>query len=189
LLTSEFVRRVLDPRYLVDLSERDPEGTLALLQTIRELSDTQLVESHGKRLHIGFFKRFLERPHLFREMNRNPELAFAWLALLLDLGGEDIVPRAGVNFVDDAFDPIFLKQLLKRKPATFAVALRLSRMIKSRQATGALIETLASSLRDSGIKRSLLPSLPIEALPDLRWLAEETGQPDLAAALTLLHGN
>ena len=40
-----------------------------------------------------------------------------------------------------------------------------------------------------GIKRSVLATLPIEALADLRWLADETGQPDLSAAVTLVHGN
>lgn len=190
LLKSEFIQRVIDPRYLIDLGERNPDGALALLQTVRELSDAQFLESHGKNiLRSEFFKRFLDRPHLFRELNRNPELALAWLALLLDLGGEGIMPRIGADSVDEIFDPIILTQLLKRKPTAFAVALRLSRIAKSRQAIEAVIETLASSLRDSGIKRSVLATLPIEALPDLRWLAEETGQPDLSAALTLAHGN
>lgn len=99
------------------------------------------------------------------------------------------MPRIGADSVDETFDPIILTQLLKAKPAAFAVALRLSRIAKSRQAIEAVIETLASSLRDSGIKRSVLATLPIGALSDLRWLAEETGQPDLGAALTLAHGN
>ena len=124
-----------------------------------------------------------------KEMNNNPEILLAWLALVLDFEGEGALQRIGRDSFDGTFDTVILAQLLKRKPAAFAVALRLARIVKSSQAIEAVIETLASSLHDSGIKQSVLATLPIEALPDLRWLAEETGQPDLSAALALVHGD
>jgi ATPase family associated with various cellular activities (AAA) len=189
LLNSEFFQRALDPRYLLDLGERNPEAALASIQLARELGGAHVLENHGKKLfHPEFFERALDPRHLFRGADSSPAVVLEWLALILELGGERVMQRIGPEFFDSIFDAVTLAQFLQQKPAAFAVALRLSRIAKSPKATEAVIECLASSLRISGIKRSVLATLPIEALPDLRWLAEETGQPDLNAALTLLQG-
>jgi hypothetical protein len=59
LFHPEFMERALDPRYLLELSERNPEATLLWLQLILEVGGQRFLKKRGKEFFVRAFDRFV----------------------------------------------------------------------------------------------------------------------------------
>ena len=187
-LDPELFERVFHPRYLLELSDRNPEATLAWLQLVRELG------SPGRFRRFG--PEFLERaahPRHFLDTllelgERNPEAALAWLQLAQELGGEGFLKRFDHEFFDRAFSSVGLDSLLRRRPASFAVLLRLVRILQSRPAADVLAECLTAGMHRPGVGTWPVCNLPMSAFRDVEWLATIGDGYDLQAVLQSLVG-
>jgi hypothetical protein len=171
---------LLHPRRLLELGERNPKALLSWVQLIRELSGERPNKSF---FPPEFFERALHPRHLLELAERNPEAAMAWLQAATELGGDQFIEGHGQEFFDRTFDTFVLGRLLQEKPAAFAVALRLARVSRSVRAIEAVEECLAPRLTRSKVGQSAIENLPIAALPDLEWLANESKNSELKSAV------
>jgi hypothetical protein len=118
----KFLDRILDPRHLLELSERNPEGALAYLQVLRDLGGGRYLEEHaGRRRDPKLIDRMFDPRDLLKLSERNPEGALAYLQILRKLGGrryfeEFLGRRMGSKLVDRMFDPRHLLELSERNP-------------------------------------------------------------------------
>src|SRR5205823_4126336 len=95
LFDPEFFERALDPRGLLELSERDPEAALAVLETIRELGGRGRWRYERNILHREVTERLLDPRRLLRLSEHNPPAALAMLRVVRELGGEEALERYG----------------------------------------------------------------------------------------------
>ncbi|CAN5891854.1 hypothetical protein BH20PSE1_BH20PSE1_06130 [soil metagenome] len=122
LFHPDFMEQVLDPRYLVELSERNPEAALAWLQLARELGGGRFLEGYeGKLFHPDFMERVLDPRYLLELSERNPESALAWLQLVRELGGGRFLEGYEgklfhPDFMERVLDPRYLLELSERNP-------------------------------------------------------------------------
>lgn len=179
-LNPELLERALHPRYLSQLADRNPEAALAWIQVVRELGGAGSLK---RELFVQVFHPRRLVDHVMELSERSPEVALAWVELAQELGGEDLVKRFEPEAFEHAFSSLTLDRLLHRKPAAFAVALRLVRVLQSRSAAGSLAECLSSSRGRLGAASSHISHLPLSALSDLRWLAAYTDSPFVDAAV------
>lgn len=118
----DFFDRILDPRHLLELSERNPEAALAYLQILQELGGGRYFERFVEReMESGFFDRMLDPRHLLELSERNPAAALAYLQILRELGGGKYFERfaerhMGSEFFDRMFHPRRLLELSERNP-------------------------------------------------------------------------
>jgi hypothetical protein len=181
----ELFGRVFDPRYLLELTDRNPEAALAWLQLAREMRGGQFLEYFGRDpLHNQkVLERVLDPRYLFGLSERNPEAALAWLQLAREMTDghyfEHFEEEKWMRLLN-SFD---FSRLLDQKPTVFAVALSIARNILSPQAIDIILKRLIRPLHRVDGGRSILGTLPIAALNDLKWLANKTNDPVLNAAL------
>jgi hypothetical protein len=118
----KFLDQILDPRHLLKLSERNPEGALVFLQTLRELVGSRYFEEFlGRRMEPEFLDRILDPRHLLELSERNPEGALAYLQILRELGGGDYFEKflgrhMKPEFLDRMLDPRHLLELSEHNP-------------------------------------------------------------------------
>jgi hypothetical protein len=160
----EIFDRVLDPRSLLELSERNPEAAFVWLQLTRELS--------GKRFNKHFEHKFLQ-PELFEQViepldllrlsEQNLEATLFWLQLMWELGGERYLERFGSKFLDPKIlerllDPRFLLEQSERNPEAALVCLQLVRELGGSR----LIEMQDNNLLAEFLERLLDPRYLLE---------------------------
>jgi len=190
LFHPEFIERAFRPHKLLELAENDPEAALTWMQLARELGGERTRALFAEKLlSRDVFERMLHPRHLLELAERNPEAAMAWLRAATELGGDQFIEGHGQEFFDRTFDSFVLDRLLHGKPAAFAVALRLARLTRSARAIEAVEECLAPRLRRSKVAQSAIANLPIAALPDLEWLANESKNPELRHIVEFMRPN
>jgi len=113
---------MFDPRHLLELTQRYPEGALAYLQILREIGGGHYFERFIER-DIGpeFFERMFHPRRLLELAQRNPEGALAYLQILREMGGghyfERFIERdIGPEFFEPMFHPRRLLELAQRNP-------------------------------------------------------------------------
>ena len=174
------MHRMFDPRQLLELSERNPEGALTYLQILRELGGGRFFEEFFARgmPPDEFFDRFFH-PRRLRELSkRNLDGALTYLQILRELGGrrffeEFVGRRMTQDLIDFMFDVTRIKHFPGFRIEQFAVLLAIARLSNSDQAIRKLSQIMQSSFASSPHSINQLSSLPIAALPDLRWYAEQ----------------
>jgi hypothetical protein len=163
----EFFERVLDPRYLLELSERNPEAALAMLQLARQLGGGRSLEHFVTRSRFGeeFFERVLDPRYLLELSERNPEAALAMLQLARELGGERFLEhfatrRGGEEFFERVLDPRYLLKLSERNPEAALAMLQLAREL----AGGRFLEQFVARSRfgEEFFERALDPGYLLE---------------------------
>ena len=176
----EFFDRFFHPRRLLELSERNPDGALAYLQILRQLGGGRFFEEFFARgmPPEEFFDRFFHPRHLLELSERNPEGALTYLQILRELGGglafkEFAGRRMTQNLIDFMFDVTRIKQYPGERIEKFAVLLAIARLSNSDQAIRKLSQIMQSYFASSPSSINQLSNLPIAALPDLRWFAEQ----------------
>jgi len=132
------------------------------------------------------FVRLLHPRYLLDLAERNPEAALSWVQLAREMGGKRWLERYGEEIFEQAFTEASVKRLLLHKPAIFIEALRLVQIFGWLRAADALLQSLASFLDRPGGDKTLLKQLPLEALPELQWLAQTTADRKLYSALQLI---
>jgi len=176
----EFFERFFHPRRLLELSDRNPEGALAYQQILRELGGGRFFEECFARgmPPDEFFERFFH-PRRLRELSmRNLDGALTFLQILRELGGrrffeEFVGRRMTQDLIDFMFDVTRIKHFPGFRIEQFAVLLAIARLSNSDQAIRKLSQIMQSSFASSPHSISQLSNLPIAALPDLRWFAEQ----------------
>jgi len=127
----ELFERVLDPRYLLELSERNPEAALVWLQLAKELNGGRFVKHfEHKFLQPELFDRTIETNDLLSLIEQNPEVALIWLQLIREMGGERYLERYGSKLLspevlERLLEPRFLLEQSKRNPEAALVCLQL----------------------------------------------------------------
>jgi hypothetical protein len=186
-LDPQLFERAFHPRYLLELSERNPEAALAWLQLARELGS----RGRLRRFDPELFERTSHPRHLLDTLlelgEKNPEAALGWLQLAQELGGEGFLKRFDHEFFERAFSSVGLDRLLRRRPAGFAVLLRLVRILHSRPAADVLAECLTAGMKP-GAGTWPVCNLPMSAIRDVQWLATIDHGHDLHAVLESLLG-
>jgi len=177
--------RALDPQRLLKLSEHNPEGALIYLQILRELGGGRYFEEFfGKRMEPEFIDRFFR--HLLKLSEHNSEGALAYLQILRELGGgryfkEFFGKRMEPEFIDRMFDVRRMQHSLGVRIESFGVWLAVARLINSEVFLSRLCQVIRSLLANRRTIRNQLSALPIAALPDLRWFAEQCDLDEIRA--------
>jgi len=190
----EFFEQMFHPRQLLELSERNPEQALVYVRLLRELGGGRLERGFFEReMHPEFFDRMFHPRHLLDLCERNPEGALAYIQILREFGGDRFFERhvgreLRPDFFEENFHSTRLNSVFDRKPAALAVWLAFARLLKSRGSIQSLSKVTTEYFRRRGGIVNGLDSLPISSLADLRWLAEESQDNDLKAAISGLLG-
>ncbi len=108
----EFYNRAFDPRYLLELSERNPEAALAWVQMMKEFGGERVLNRRSQE----FFERASHPRYLLELSERNPEAALAWVKMMKEFGGERVLHRLGPEFFERASHPRYLLELSERNP-------------------------------------------------------------------------
>jgi len=172
---SQILERVFHPRRLFELADQTPDAVLTWIELAREVGRENL-----PRLGREFFERAAHPRQLWELSERSPEVALMWIQLMQELGGSRFLEGAGDELFEQTVDSHVLTRLLRTKPAVFAFALRFARITGSKQGIDAMIESLTAAFNKS---RHTLSTLPISAMPDLKWLVDQSGNPNLYTAL------
>lgn len=181
-MKSEFIERIFDPQYLVGLSENNPELALSWLQLLTELNGMHFRD----RVISDILGQVFDPRYFLHLTDRDPKTALAGLRLAREAGADRFLKNLDEEFFGRFFDPFVLTRLLYQNPLAFAIALSLARITKSKRAADAIVECLRSSMRDYPTERSLLDSVPLAAIDDLRWLVETSGSEELNSLLKKL---
>jgi hypothetical protein len=122
---------------------------------------------------------------------RNPEGALAYLQILRELAGgrvfeEFVGKRMDPEFIDRIFNEHQLFGRTSRPMASLAVSLALARLCHSRRLVESLAGTISRRIQSGNLTEGQMSLLPIAAISDLRWLAEETKVPEIRGFLEKL---
>ncbi len=114
--------RVIDPRHLLVLSERNPESALIYLQVLRELGGARYFEEFiDSKMGSKIIRRIFDSPYLLELSGGNPEGALSYLKVLRELGGsryfeEFRYGRVGSKIIEQALNPHHLLEMGERNP-------------------------------------------------------------------------
>lgn len=183
----EFIERALDPRYILDLSELNPEAALVWLKLARELCGVRFVKHFDQKfLQPDLFERAIETRDILRLIEQNPAAALYWLQLIRELGGERYLERYGSKLLspevlERLLEPRFLLEQSERNPESALVCLQLvremggSRFIESQGNNSVHLEYL-ERLLDPRYLLELNEINPEATLPWLQLLRELAGE-------------
>jgi hypothetical protein len=118
-MPKKFLDRAIDPRYLLELSEHNPEGALAYLQILQVLGGRGLLEEFFGQQQEEFIHRIFDPRQLLELNERNPEATLAYLQILRELGGgrfKEFVGQRIDEFIHPIFGPRQLLELSERNP-------------------------------------------------------------------------
>lgn len=121
-LSSKLLDRMLNPRRLLELRERDPEGALAYLQIFREFVGGRYFEKFfGRSIDRELIDRLFDPRHLLELSERNPEGALTYLQIFHELVGrsnfEEFIGRhMNPKLIEHLFHPRHLLELSERNP-------------------------------------------------------------------------
>ena len=140
---------------------------------------------------LEFFERMLDPRRLLKLSERSPEAALAYIQVLRELGGGRSLERfaereMGSGFFESNLNLAYLNNVFERKPSAMATWLTFARMANSRRMIDSLSQVISEFFRRRSGSSIGLGLLPISALSNLHWLARESGNADLAAALSVL---
>jgi len=162
---TKFLDRMLNPHYLLELSERNPEVVLAYLQILREWGGGRYFEEFiGRRMDPKLINRLFDPRYLLELSERNPEGALAYLQILREWGGgryfeEFVGRRMDPKLINRLFDPRYLLELSERNPEGALAYLQILRELEG----GRYFEEFVGSRTDSKL---------INRLFDPRYLLE-----------------
>ena len=122
-----------------------------------------------------FFERALDPRRLLELSERNPEAAMAMLQLVREFAGEHFRKDFNLERFEAAFSNPLAARLLREKPASFAVMLRLVSGCEQSDVVTQVLASLSSALLWRGAGTSVLEQLPLSALPDIQWFADRSG--------------
>lgn len=176
----DLLERVFHSRRVLEMSESDPDRVLSWIKTVREFSGDHF-DAHV--FSSGIFERAVDPRYLLELAERNPEAALAWIQMAIELHGERFLTKRGQESFDRFFDHFVGGRLLHEKPAAFAIALRLARITQSSRTLEVIGNCLLSRLQRSGRNSSVIGDLPISALSDVVWIANEMGNRELKHAI------
>jgi len=159
---------MVHPGYLLGLVESNPEAALKVVRVLRELGGQRWIDHYGKEI----LARAWHPRHFAEVAEWNPEAAFGWFELAFEMPDESRVVHLGNEFLQHIFERRFLVQLLRNKPSAFVRAARIARALGSDQGRHALVQSLNSFLGEPHAGASLRIRLPLEALPDIHWIAQ-----------------
>jgi hypothetical protein len=168
-LGGRFLEIALHPNYLLALSERSPEAAAALLQFVGQVAGEHLLKNIEPAYFEGAF-----HPRVALELgHRNPEVALMWLQICRQVGGGRSFRDAELELFNQVLNADYFTSLLTRRPGAFAAILRFVRATEEDRVVDAMLTSLSSICQPDGGK-SALERLPLSALPDLQWLADQT---------------
>jgi hypothetical protein len=168
---SDVLMRMFHPRHLRELLEHNPEAARAWIQLAFEVGGENFV----RRIDSEFLEMAFHPRQIFELIEQNPETALVWIEFAHRIIGDGFLRHMEPEFVERAFHP----RLFREKPAALAVVLRVARLAQSPRTAAAVTEMLMSMLHQTGVDYSLVGSLPISAISDVAWLANETQSAEL----------
>lgn len=91
----EVMQRLLDPRYLLDLAERNPGAGISIARFLRQWGSGRFSREMALERREGLVRGFIEHAgemsFLFELMERSPEVALEVVRIVRSLGGRDAV--------------------------------------------------------------------------------------------------
>jgi hypothetical protein len=135
----EFFERALDPRYLLEMSERKPQAALAWVELSKEMLGGRFLKRYeGKLFPRKFFERTIDSGYLVDLSERNPEAALAWVHLVGEVGEEEFLERLKDELFNNEFfvraiDPQRLLELSERSPEAALAHLELLQELGARR--------------------------------------------------------
>lgn len=166
---------MLEPGWLLALSEREPRGVLHWLQAVGE----QIPHPEWVRYLVDG----VDMGQIVELSQRHPEAALAWFDLLHRWGAGQRLVYLCEGLELESVSARSLAELFARRPAGIAAALRVARLARSRKLVLALGELFGSNDGRSEWVAHILGYLPMSAVPDLRWLAGELNDRTLLTEL------
>lgn len=176
----ELFGHVLHPKRLEELAMWSPQNVLGWLQLAREADGSKWLRRYSGRV----FEILLHPRQISALADSTPEEAVSLLQLAEEVMGAEWLMHFRADAISDLISPLFLRQLLARSPKAFIDAMALVRTFKPEKRADTLMKALQPLLHEQSDAQMLLKTLPIAALPELRWLAEATGNSLLHAAIT-----
>ena len=183
-----FIGQMFDPNYLGELAEHRPETALIFLQLVKEMGDEDVAENLGEKLlNSNIFEQILNPRYLLELAMHKPESALAGLQLAREMGGKRLFQQIAEKNYLKFFETYTLNNsIFEHKPTAFVVLLALARITKSPRLFKAVTDSLMPGSSQMDTNNTLLASLPLSSLSDLKWWAETTGDADIKSALASL---
>lgn len=132
LLEPEVVQRLLEPRYLIDLSGHSPEAATAIIRLLREWAErtrgTELERVPSQKVLQEFIEQVGETPLLLELADRSPETALEVVRVIRLFGGRETRRRLGhPGMIKRLSDGRLLLRLSERSPEASAAMVQLLR--------------------------------------------------------------
>ena len=186
-LAKEPHETTLRPEVLINLVERDPETAFELVTFAGGAAD-----GWGDRVSELAIERAASRFRRRRLASRRgvalPQEDILNLLLLATECGVTLRVRTHVEEYFESFRQLHLRYLALKQPRVFGRLLRLARLTGSQRGATMMLESLAPFLSSRGRAQRLWERLPLSALADLRWLAEQTMNPPLRELCATIEG-
>jgi len=132
LVEPEVVRRLLDPRYLFDVSGRNPEAATILVRLVREWADSsrggEVERLPSDKVVREFIEHIAETPFLLELTDRSPETALEVVRLIRELDGREARRRRWHRgMLERLSDGRLILRLSQRSPEALAAMMQLLR--------------------------------------------------------------
>ena len=192
-----FLHYMMPPQLLFDMHERSrgrvalfehSRGRVALLTMCRILQE---IGEGGDLSHSAeeILSRWLTPEMLSITDDYEPEDLFSLLDLMRIAAKKGWLDQYGGPLLAKALRAVSVEWLLLGKPMLFMQALRMLQLIDLGRTKQEFLAKVRGFLDTSDGVKILLRQLPLEALPELQWLAQQTADPRLnTAILALLSG-
>lgn len=186
----ELLERLLHPRLIRDLIERNPAEALAYMEALRELNGEGSHVRYKREANPEHFARLFHPGLLLDLTERNPDCAMIYIQLLRDLGDGHAIglfsPDLESGLLELMSRPGRLSGTFHHTPSAVSAWLALARLAQSHLVCERLARFIVEWIEQSGRAGRIIAALPLSALPDIRWLAEESGNSELMSALAEL---
>ena len=123
-----------------------------------------------------------------QDWERYPDKALGFLDTLLEREESRWLERQGAGIFHRALNAISFADLVVHSPAYLSSTIRLIRFFKDRDTMGKAVHDMELFLEGKDAIPLMSKQLTLETLPELRWLAEESGSTKLKGALDIVSG-
>lgn len=194
-VVQEFVQRIVDTPYLLELFERSPEMALEVVRVVQTLGGHDVLCGV---LHTELLRRLSDLPYLLQLSERSPEAVVIAVQLLEELKGdsERLWRQFGPHVMQRLLDPRYLLALAEWSPEAIAAWARLLREWRDgntlregdAELTSQVVHGFVQRVVDTPyffklIERS--PETALEVVRVVQALGGRDGPPDFFAAAFL----
>ncbi len=169
----KLLETLFQPRYVIELAERNPEAALSCIQLIREFIGERWLGQHRTR---ELMERILYPPRFLEFAEHDPEAALSYLKLAREVNGEAWLRRNAGELIARRFSP---KQIIRLFSQNSRAALGWMEILVSLESRtrSEYIEEVLRGIMSSSLLLNLAETDPKAALRLLRWLRSMSETP------------